>query len=131
MSNANVKLFFGSYQLPHVYHIEDPKEGIKATVIEGNRADGSIVIPGGKRSQEIRVRGNLYDSRGYEELTALMDELRDSVTTEVTTLTLKHGVTPQTTDWTYTVRRIGEISFPESLRLTRQEYEIRFLVISY
>ena len=119
------------YNLPHVFSIRDPKEGIKATVIEGTRGDGAIIIPGGKRSQEIVVRGNIFGT-DYEDLTAKMNEMRSQVTTEVATLTLSHlaGETPGI-DWSYIVRRITEINFSESLRLDSQEYEITFKIISY
>lgn len=120
------------YVLPHVNHLSDPKEGIKAVVIRGNRGDGSIVIPGGKKSQEIVVRGTLFDSDGYKDLTSAMSSLKSNVTTDVGILTLKHkeGIN-WITDWSYTVRRIEEIDFPESLRIGIQRYEITFLVIAY
>lgn len=121
-----------NYTLPHIFQVTDPKEGMKATVIAGNRSDGSIVIPGGKRSQLIEVRGNLFDSSGYIALTTLINEMRTKVSTAVATLTLEHynGAT-WVTDWSYTVRRIDEINFAESLRLDAQEYSISFLVLAY
>jgi len=120
------------YIFPHVFKISDPKEGMKATVIEGKRGDGVIVIPGGKRSQEITITGRLIDNDGYADLTTLMTTMRNMVTTSQATLTLEHwtGSTWQT-DWQYTVIRIDEISFPESLRTWEQEYNVKFLVISY
>jgi hypothetical protein len=120
------------YIFPHVFSISDPKEGMKATVIEGTRGDGVIVIPGGKKSQEIIIRGRLIDNDGYADLTTLMTTMRNMVTTDQVTLTLMHwtGSTWQN-DWQYTVRRIEEIDFPESLRTWEQEYSCRFLVIAY
>jgi len=132
---AEVKINFNdgtyNYDLPVVFHISDPKEGMKATVIRGTRGDGSIIIPGGKKSQEIRVRGKLF-ADDYEALTSLMNEMKSKVTTNLATLTLKHksGVS-WVNDWAYTVRRIEEIRFPESLRTDIQEYEITFFVIAY
>ena len=136
MSSYTVKLNFNDgtydYDLPHVYSLKDPKEGMKATVIEGTRGDGAIVIPGGKKSQEIVVRGRLYDSDGYADLSTAMDTMRTNVTTDEATLTLKYWTgTIWQNNWQYTVRRIGEIQFPESLRTDMQNYEIRFLVVSY
>lgn len=122
-----------NYDLPHIFHVSDPKEGMKAVVIEGNRADGSIIIPGGKRSQTIRVRGNLFDEDGYKDLVTAMNTMRQNITTDVATLTMKHkeGVS-WITDWTYTVRRVNEINFgTQSLRTGKQEYEVEFFVISY
>jgi hypothetical protein len=132
MQNFTVRLYFNSYNLPLVYHISDPKEGMKATVIPGTRGDGVIVIPGGKRSQEITVKGYLVNHSGYESLTSDISTLKSSITTENATLTLQHytGAT-WVSDWAYTVRRLDEIEFPESLRTDYQEYIIRFLVIAY
>ncbi len=133
--NYTVKVNFNDgtydYDLPLVYHISDPKEGIKATIIPGKRGDGSIVIPGGKRSQEITIRGKLFDEDGYKDLTTKINEMRTKVTTGVATLTLKHYAGGWVNDWQYTVRRIEEIIFPRSDRTAMQEYEVSFLVISY
>jgi len=138
-SNYTVKINFSvsgsgnpDYDLPHVFHITDPKEGMKATIIKGTRGDGSIIIPGGKESQTITIRGNLFESDGYASLTTAMTTLKNNLTTDVATLTMKHleGVS-WITDWTYTVRRISEIRFPRSLRTGKQEYQVEFLVLAY
>jgi hypothetical protein len=120
------------YTFTYVYHVDDPKETIKYVRHEGTRGDGCIFIPGGKKSQEIEVKGRLR-ADGYENLTTLMNTLKSSITTELATLTLKHrlGVGAWTTDWEYTIRRISEIKFSQSYRTDEQEYEITFLVISY
>lgn len=136
MSSYTVVLNFydvtNNYDLPHVFSISDPKEGMKATIIEGNRGDGSIIIPGGKKSQEITVRGNIFDSDGYSDLATAIQDMKTKITTNIATLTLKYwtGSVWQNT-WQYTVRRLDEIEFPESLRTDVQEYNIRFFVISY
>jgi len=120
------------YIFPHVFSISDPQQGMKATVIEGNRADGAIVIPGGKKSQEIIVQGRLIDNDGYVDLTTLMSTMRSMVTTDQATLTLEYwnGAT-WVTSWSYTVRRVDQIEFPESLRTWEQQYSVGFLVIAY
>jgi len=134
--NYTVKINFNDgtndYDLPHVFHVTDPKEGMKATVIKGTRGDGSIVIPGGKSSQTITVRGNLFEGDGYASLTTAMVNLKSKITTDVATLTMKHleGVS-WITDWTYTVCRIDEVRFPRSLRTGKQEYQAEFLVLAY
>jgi len=121
-----------TYEFPHVFQSDDPKEGMKAVVIPGNRGDGSIVIPGGKKSQEIVIKGKIFDEDGYKDLTTKINEMKSEVTTNVATLTMEHkeGVT-WINDWTYTVRRISEIEFSESLRIGIQEYATTFLVIAY
>jgi hypothetical protein len=122
----------GEYIFPHVFAISDPQQGIKATVIEGTRGDGSIVIPGGKKSQEITIQGRLIDNDGYADVTTLMATMRTMVTTDQSTLTLMHWTgSTWANDWNYSVRRIDEIDFPESLRTWDQEYSVRFLVIAY
>ena len=119
------------YTFPTVFSVSDPKEGMKATVIHGTRGDGAIVIPGGKKSQEIRIKGKLFDADGYKDLTALMNDMRSKITTDLATLTMKHNDGGWVTDWTYSVRRIDEITFPTSMRIGMQEYEISFLVLTY
>ena len=120
------------YQLPLVFSVSDPKEGMKAVVHHGNRGDGAIVIPGGKRSQEIIVEGTLFDNDGYKDITTLMNEMRSELTSDVATLTMKHkeGVS-WVNDWQFTVRRITEIDFPTSLRTGMQKYRVTFLVTAY
>ena len=119
------------YIFPYAFHITDPEPGMKATVIGGNRADGSIVIPGGKKSQNIRIRGKIIDEDGYNDITTKMDLMRTKVTMSSATLKMQHYNGSWQDDWSFTVRRIAEIRFPQSLRTDSQEYECSFLVISY
>ena len=123
----------GDIILPLVYQISDPKETMKATVIEGTRGDGSIVIPGGKKSQIITIRGYLVNHNGYEDLISNKLTFQNAITTNPATFTAKHytGSIWQP-DYTYTVRRISEIIFnPDSLRTDYIEYTIEFFVLSY
>ncbi len=137
MANVTVELIFNdgtnSYTFPLVQTISDPKEGMKANVIEGNRADGCIVIPGGKKSQTITVNGILFDEDGYIDITTLMNTMRSYVSTLPATLTLRHFSGGWVTDWSFQVRRIDEIKFPDSddKRTNAQPYEVSFLVIGY
>lgn len=119
------------YIFPYIQQLSDPIPAMKATVIRGKRSDGSLVIPGGKRSIEVSVRG-ILSADGYVALTALINEMRTKVSTNVATLTLEHNVgAGWISDWNYTCRRIEEITFDESLRTDFQNYEANFLVISY
>lgn len=139
MADVDVRVTFKEsggtlYTLPHVYHLTDPKEGMKATVIQGKRGDGSICIPGGKKSQMIVVRGTLL-GEDYRDLTSQISDLKSNITTELATLKLqyKNLLGNWVDDWSYTVRRIDEIRFPfsDSYRTAHQEYEISFLVLAY
>lgn len=122
-----------TYLFPQVYEVKDNLEGMKGKVHHGTRADGCIVIPGGKKSQKITIDGNLFDADGYEDLTTLMNIMRTQVTTDPATLTMKHLQPPSTwvDDWSYTVRRVDEISFGPSMRIGVQPYSVSFIVTSY
>ncbi len=136
MQNYTVQFVFNATTdviLPLVYSISDPKEGDKSTIIPGTRGDGSIRIPGGKRSQIITVKGYLVDHDGYQDLISAKLTFQNAITNAVATLTCKHytGSIWQT-DYAYTVAREGEISFnSDSLRTDSIEYTINFLVLSY
>lgn len=122
-----------NYDIPHIFDLSDPKEGMKATVIDGVRGDGAIIIPGGKKSQEIVVKGTLYDIDGYADLTTLISTMKTDITTNPAVLTLKHwSGSAWVNDWAYSVRRIEPIEWESSsLRLDAIQYSIRFIVISY
>ena len=133
--SIQVRLIFndgsGDYILPVVQSVSDPEEAMKATVIRGTRGDGAVIIPGGKKSQEIVVKGKLV-AEGYKAITDLMDTLRASVTTDSATLTLQYNAgAGWIASWARTVRRIEEIRFPASKRTSSQDYEIIFLQLSY
>ena len=134
MSNYTVRINFNDgtydYDFPQAQSVADPKEGMKATVIQGARGDGSIIIPGGKKSQTIVVNGKLW-AEDYKALISLINTLKSSITTDIATLKMTHLDPGEVVDWSYTVRRIGEIIFPSSLRTSTQEYTISFLVVSY
>jgi hypothetical protein len=137
MSNYNVIINFNdgthNYDLPLVQSAQYPEEGMKATVINGTRSDGAIVIPGGKRSPEITVRGILAQSGNhYKDIITAIQTLRTNVTTDVATLKKTHVEGASTiTDWSLTVRRINPIEFPDSLQVYQQEYIINFLVLAF
>lgn len=142
MSNWTVKVTFLSsetgsseYTFLLVQNISIPKEGEKATVIRGTRGDGSIVIAGGKRSQEIIVKGKLWGD-DYVDLMTKINAMKTAVTTAPATLTLKHFDPAESgdgyiVDASYTVKRIEEISFSDSMLTDTIDYTIPFLVLSY
>ena len=127
----------GDYILPYIQNISDPVPGMKANVIQGVRADGSIVIPGGKRSIDIDVKGTLWTNEGYADLVSQLNTLRATVTTLPATLTLQHfdttlsGGGDWVIDWSFAVRRIDPITFDTSMRTERMDYNIRFFVTGY
>jgi len=142
MPSYNVQLTFLSlesesgdeeYIFPLVQTISDPAEGSKGIVHEGTRANGSIWIPAGKKSQKIKVTGILW-ADGYEALTEAINALKTAVTNDPATLTLKHDAeSGYENDWQYTVVRLGEIEINDKneMRTDTVEYTINFLVLSY
>jgi hypothetical protein len=140
MSSTIVKLNFldttvtpnKSYDFPLVQDIQEPVPGTKSVVIEGNRADGAIVIPGGKKSIEIIIKGILFDKDGFIDLETSMGTINTDITTNPATLTLSHWTgSTWATDWVKSVRRTEAIEFGESMRTQDINYTVRFLVISY
>jgi len=119
------------YILPLVYSISDPETGGKDTIISGNRGDGSIIIPAGKKSNEISIKG-VITGDDYVAIINAMNTMRTKVNRNLSTLTLEHLVSGSwIQDWAVSVRRIEEIIFEESLRTDSQKYSINFLVVSY
>ena len=121
------------YNLPLAQSIADPKEADKDTIIPGIRADGTIIIPGGKKSQSIKLSGILVNKDGFVGLSNDIETLKANITTKLATLTQKYWTGSQwQVVWAYTVKRVEEINFPsEGLRINYQKYEVSFLVVSY
>jgi hypothetical protein len=135
--NYTVRFYFddgtNTYTFPLVQAINDNVPAIKATIIPGNRSDGSIAIPGGKRSLELVLRGIIVDNN-YAAIIAKKDEMRIKVTTNPATLTMRHWNSNAGTwvnDYVYIVRRTEEIIFPDTLLTSEQQYECRFLVTQF
>jgi len=103
----------------------------KDIIIEGTRGDGAILIPGGKKSQRITISGVILGA-DYKAITDLMNTMKSSITSASGTLLMEHKEGASwITDWTYTVQKINEIEFPTNLRISYQEYNCEFLVLSY
>jgi len=131
MTDYLTKITFNSYKLPGVQSENGSNlTSNKDTIIEGVRADGAIVIPGGRKSQRITITGVILGS-DYKTITDLMNTMKSSITTATATLTMQHKESSWVNDWSYTIKRIGEIEFPPNMRTSYQEYSIEFLVLSY
>jgi len=135
---ATVRLVYNEseaneFVFPYVQNVNDPAPGMKTVIIRGNRGDGVLTIPGGKKSIELRIRGKIIEDTGYEAIAAKMNEMRTKITTDSATLKMQHYSGSWVNDWAYTCRRINEIKFSPSMRTSEspQEYECTFLVTSY
>jgi hypothetical protein len=143
MANYIVRIIYNKgisgseYIFPLVQSITDPKEGTKDTVITGTRGDGSIVIPGGKKSQEIIIKGKLWSDTGYADLMTKMNEMKLLIGSDIATITKEYwnpnlsGGGDWETTWVYTVKRIEPITFAESLQTDIQEYTATFFIVAY
>ena len=123
-----------SYDLPHIQNISDPIAGIKANVIKGTRSDGAVVIPGGKKTIEINIKGIIWSTLGFADLMSQVNAMRDNLTTFPATLTLAHydpDTTSWVTDWAFSVQRIEDIVFGTSMRTEKIDYDCKFVVTNY
>jgi hypothetical protein len=143
MANYTVRIVFNKgisgseYIFPLVQSITEPKEGTKDTIIAGTRGDGSLVIPGGKKSQEITIKGKLWSETGYADLMTKMNEMKLLVDSNVATITKEYWNPNHTgggdweTTWSYTVKRIEPITFADSFQIDTQDYTAIFYIIAY
>ena len=109
------------HTFPAVVYTNAPQSIEKSVVIEGQRGDGCIVIPGGESSWDLQMRGTLT-ADDYDAIVVAMDALESAVQLN-TKYVLKLDKTDSTT-YSWNVIRIEPINYPESLRLNYQKYEI-------
>ena len=107
------------YQFPAVQETNIPHTTVKNTVIEGMRGIGCIVISGAEGSWDLRIRGYML-AADYPALTAMIDTLESAVATD-TPYVLVFEKT-NSSSYSYNVKRIEPIEYPESLRTDYQEY---------
>ena len=142
MANYTVRVVYNKglaseYIFPLVQGITEPKAGNKDTVINGRRADGAIVIPGGLQSQELVIKGKLWSDTGYADLMTKLNAMKAGIGSSVVTITKEYwnpdasGGGAWETTWAYTVKRIEPIVFPDSMQTDIQDYTVTFLIIAY
>ncbi len=113
------------YTFPIVQYTNAPKPIIKSVVIEGLRGQGAIVIPGSEGSWDLIIRG-MFMADDYEAITQLIETIESTIEYN-TRYTLKIEKSPSTT-FTYKVKRVVPIEYPESLRTTSQLYIVTLKV---
>jgi len=113
------------YTFPVVQYTNIPVTEKKAIVVEGQRGIGSLVIDAGEDSPDIIIRGLLFvpGGQGYEELTALIDALESAIVFN-TPYVLKLSKT-SSTSYSYNVKRVEPIEYPENLRNNSQDYIVK------
>lgn len=100
-----------------------PQSINRNSVVEGIRGKGCIVIPGSEASWDLYITGILLDNN-YENLTGKIDALEAAVVLH-TPYILKIDKT-LSTSYSYHVKRISAIEYPDNLRTNNQEYKIVF-----
>lgn len=101
-----------------------PQSVKKNAVIEAKRGNGAIVIPGSDASWEIVIRSILAGA-DYEAVDTKIATLESAIVLH-TPYVLKFDKTISTT-YSYNVKRIVPIEYPDSLRIYDQEAIIKFL----
>jgi hypothetical protein len=109
------------YTFPAVSYTNLPQTKSKNTVIEGIRGNGCIVISGSQSSWDIILQGVLLTTN-FEAVTVLIDALESAIPTN-TPFVLKFDKT-SSTSYSYNVKRIEPIDYPESLRNNYQDYRV-------
>ena len=101
------------YTFPVVQRTNIPQSPIKTVEIEGQRGIGSLIINGGVAPWDAFLEGVL-DSVDYEAMVVKMDALETAVQAN-TAYYLRLDKT-SSTYYSYKVKRIVPIEYPESLR---------------
>lgn len=104
---------------------QDPKKKVIHSALRGNNA---IVITGGNQEWELYIDG-IFLGADYEEIAGKISAIETAIVLG-TPYVLKFQKTA-TTYYSYNVKRVTPIDFPDSLRNTYQEYKIIFLANSW
>jgi hypothetical protein len=117
------------YEFEHVQNIVGwPSDQPSNIEITNLRSQGSINIPGGKKSYDIALQGILLGT-DYSDLTSKILALRDTVVSN-TNYVLKLDKTSSTTDDIHVIR-IEPIQLNDSYRLTMQKYNVILRALSW
>ena len=144
MSGFVPEVLYNNKKLPHVQSVLDPKPATKNVVLEGIRGAGCLIIGGGKSSFDVVITGILLEmdtqlpdgtaltkpnGTEYEKLM----EQKNYIETNIPAENLDRVLQVEKADGSYTsytVRRITEIEYPASQRISVQEYVVRFRVVN-
>jgi len=144
MSAFVPEVLYNNKKLPHIQSILDPKPAKKNIVIEGIRGSGCLIIGGGTSSFDIVLAGILTASdtqlpdgtpltkpngTEYEKIMEQKNYLETIIPAENTDRILKVEKADGSYNQ-YTVRRVSDIEYPESQRISVQTYTIRFKVLN-
>ena len=117
-----------AYTFPVVQSINAPQTISKNVVIEGMRGQGCVVIPGSSASWDLVIAG-IFLADDYSAITALIDAIEAAVPVFTNFILIFEKTI--STSYSYHVKRIESIEYPESLRVNAQEYIVRLKVNSW
>jgi len=115
-SSMNLVMYF-----PAVYYTNAPQTVAKYTEVKGIRGNDSIIVPGSTDSWDLVFKGSLL-AADYEALTVLIEALESNFV-QLTPYYITLDKTAST-KFTYKVKRLTPIDYPDSLRVNFQEYII-------
>lgn len=110
--------------LPH-----NPK---KFTEVKGFRGQGSLVITGSKAAWDLTIRG-LFNQDNYDDITTAINALETALAFGEPYYLKVDKDAAHSTQYSYKVKRIQEISYPSGLRNGKgfSEYNITLRVNSW
>jgi len=120
------------YTFEAVQRTNAPQTPLRHIPIEGVRGKGALIIPAGTETWELEIEGVMYidgATEGYEELIAKIDVMESAIA--LNTAYYLYIDKTDSTYYSYKIKRVESIEYPESLRTTSQRYNIRFLVNSW
>ena len=121
------------YLFPVVQRTNAPQSPLRHLNIEGVRGIGSLIIPAGTPSWTLEIEGVLYIDpalgQDYEDIVILMDAMETAIPTN--TAFYMRIYKTATTYYSYKVKRVSAIQYPQSLRTDFQPYTVELLVNSW
>jgi len=112
-----------TYTFPLVQSVNCPKTIKKNYIVEAKRGNGGIIIPGSDAMWDLEVKGFLVDE-DYSAIIAKIDAMESAIVL-FTQYIIKIDKTISTT-YSYNVKRVIDIQYPENLRCYDQEYLVTF-----
>ena len=135
---------YNNKKLPHIQALSDPLPPKKSVILEGVRGAGCLIIGGGTSSYDVTLRGILLatdtqlpdgsayvkpNGTNYEKIMEQKAYIEATIPAENTDRVLKvEKADGSYTD--YTVRRLVDIGYPESQRISVQSYIVQLKVVS-
>ena len=113
------------YTFPLVQNTNAPNNPEKFTEVRGFRGQGSIVITGSAAAWDLTIKG-LFNQANYDDITTAIDALETALAFGESYILKIDKNIAQSAQYSYNVKRITAISYPNGLRNGKgfQEYSI-------